>query len=72
MTEIQAIILQSVIDAGQNDIRKLTERQRQKFIDLAMMEPPLVDIDGDWIFATEDGRKALVANNSGEVKENVR
>lgn len=44
---------------NQLDIRRLSEPYRQRAIDLAMHEPPLVDIDGDFLFVTDAGRLAL-------------
>lgn len=41
------------------DIRQVSEPFRQKAIDLAMMEPALVDIEADRLFVTDAGRKAL-------------
>lgn len=46
-----------MVAAGSVDIRTISEITRQIFIDLTMMEPPLVDMDGPWIFLTEEGRK---------------
>ena len=42
------------------DLRELSEPMRQKFIDLGMHEPPLVEADGDFVSATDAGRSAIV------------
>jgi hypothetical protein len=44
---------------NQIDIRKISEPYRQTAIDLGMHEPPLVDIDGDFLFISPAGRAAL-------------
>lgn len=41
------------------DIREVGERYRQKVVDLGMMEPPLVDIQGDYLEITVAGRAEL-------------
>lgn len=58
MTQMQEMAL-GMAAANRVDIRKIAEPTRQRFIDLAMMEPPMVDMDGPWIFITEVGRVAL-------------
>lgn len=40
------------------DLRKVSEPMRQRLIDLAMMEPALVDVDADRVFITKAGRAA--------------
>jgi hypothetical protein len=40
------------------DLRGTSEAMRQRLIDLAMMEPPLVDVDADRVFLTAAGREA--------------
>lgn len=37
------------------DLREISEPMRQKIIDLAMMEPPLVSVDADKVFLTGHG-----------------
>lgn len=37
------------------DLRDISEPMRQRIIDLGMMEPPLVDVDGDCVFLTGHG-----------------
>lgn len=37
------------------DLREISEPMRQRIIDLAMMEPPLVYVDGPRIFLTGHG-----------------
>lgn len=60
LSEAQVIVLRDIAGTKNGrDIRSLCEPYRQKAIDLGMMEPPLVDINGDWLFATPAGRAAL-------------
>ena len=40
-------------------LSRINEPTRQRIIDLGMMEPPLVDADGDYVFITPAGRAAL-------------
>ena len=40
------------------DVRTVSEVYRQTAIDLAMREPPLVDIDADRMFLTAEGKAA--------------
>lgn len=47
------------------DLRQRSEAYRQRVIDMAMMEPPLLDIHGDWIFLTDAGRQALRSTSDG-------
>ena len=44
---------------GAVDLRKISEPMRQRLIDLAMEEPPLVDVDADRVFLTDAGKNAL-------------
>ena len=46
---------------GERNVRleRCSETLRQRLIDLAMKEPPLVDTDGPRVFLTEAGRRAL-------------
>jgi len=53
-------LLQYVANADV-DLRKISEPTRQRLIDMAMTEPPLVDVDADRVFLTDDGRSALAA-----------
>lgn len=41
------------------DLRHVSEPMRQRLIDLAMCEPPLVDVDADRVYLTNAGRVAL-------------
>ncbi len=41
------------------DLRRASEAMRQAIIDLAMREPPLVDINANDVFATEAGHAEL-------------
>ena len=68
LTDAHIIVLRHIAEprvdmfsgrVNQLDIRKLSEPYRQRAIDLGMMEPPLVDIDGDFLFVTAAGRAAL-------------
>lgn len=49
----------SHVGANVADLRKISEGLRQRLIDLAMMEPPLVDVDADRVSITTAGRAAL-------------
>lgn len=55
------------------DLRYISEPLRQRLIDLAMMEPPLVDVDGPRVFLTRDGeikrRELLPATPDASTKE---
>lgn len=62
LTLPQRFVLTLVAERGL-DLRKIRESTRQRAIDLAMMEPPLVDVDSDRLFITPAGRAAL---KSGE------
>lgn len=46
--------------------RQCSDEMRQNYIDMAMLEPPLVDVDGDVIFITDAGRKALTGYQVGD------
>jgi hypothetical protein len=59
LSNAQAIVLRNIIDRRWVDIRKISEPYRQNAIDLAMMEPPLIDINADQMFATDAGRSAI-------------
>jgi hypothetical protein len=70
VTEAQIIVLRHIAEPrvdmltgriNQIDIRKISEPYRQRAIDLGMMEPPLVEIDGDFLSITDAGRAALAA-----------
>jgi hypothetical protein len=37
------------------DLREISEPMRQRIIDLAMMEPPLIEVDGPRVFLTGHG-----------------
>jgi len=39
--------------------RECSDVMRQNYIDMALLDPPLVDVDGDEIRITEAGRRAL-------------
>lgn len=66
MTPAQLIALGYIADRGVDpstgrrrsvDLREISEPTRQRIIDLGMMEPPLVDVDGPWVFLTKEGRE---------------
>jgi hypothetical protein len=42
------------------DLREISEPMRQRIIDLGMMEPALVDVEGDRVFLTPAGFAELV------------
>ena len=46
------------------DLRAIGEPMRQVVIDLAMMEPPLVDVEGDSLFLTPDGFAELARSKN--------
>ena len=50
-------------------LNEISEPMREKLIDLAMMEPPLVDTDGPRVFATPAGR-ALLEDGDSEGNQN--
>lgn len=54
-------VLRHIDLVGCRDLRDVSEPLRQRMIDLAMMEPPLLDVDADRVYVTEAGRKALAA-----------
>lgn len=56
-------ILQQLAVGGELDLRHVSEPLRQRLIDLAMLEPPLVDVDADRVFITAAGR-AVIADPS--------
>lgn len=49
-------VLEHLAAVGMVDLRKIGEPMRQRLIDLAMEEPPLVDVDADRVFLTEAGK----------------
>jgi hypothetical protein len=51
-------ILRHLAENGTIDLRKISEPMRQRLIDLAMMEPPLVDVDADRVSLTQAGQDA--------------
>lgn len=51
--------LRKLLNDGPLTHCECSEEMRQNYIDLAMMEPPLCDVNGDEIFITEAGRLAL-------------
>ena len=44
---------------GGCDLRRVSEPMRQRLIDLAMMDPPVVEVEADRVTATDLGRAAL-------------
>lgn len=52
-------VLEHLADVGSVDLRKISEPMRQRLIDLAMEEPPLVDVDADQVSLTDAGRTAV-------------
>jgi hypothetical protein len=67
MTPIQKAALDFVGDVRtdratgriqRRDLREISEPMRQALIDLAMLEPPLIDVDGDRVFLTGAGQRA--------------
>jgi hypothetical protein len=75
MTPIQKAALDFVGDVRtdratgriqQHDLRDISEPMRQALIDLAMMEPALVDVDGGRVFLTVAGHAARSVALTGE------
>jgi hypothetical protein len=56
---IHWIVLSRINTAEFLDLRFVSEPLRQRLIDLAMMDPPLVDVDADQVFLTRAGRELL-------------
>lgn len=54
------------------DLRKISEPYRQKAIDLGMMEPPLVDVRGDFLIPTADGLRVVFGYPARAHKRTVR
>lgn len=65
LSPIQRIILRNVERPGGDDLREVSESYRQKLIDLAMMEPPLVEVDADQVTIASAGRMALMDGSGG-------
>jgi hypothetical protein len=57
------LVMRKIRDERQLDLRRYSEAVRQRAIDLAMREPPYVDIDADRVFLTEAGVTALDARD---------
>lgn len=51
-------ILEHLATVGTVDLRRISEPMRQRLIDLAMEEPPLVEVDADRVSLSEAGRSA--------------
>lgn len=60
-TPAALIVLRHIAERGA-DLRQVSEAFRQTAIDLAMAEPPLVDIDADRLFVTPAGEAELARN----------
>lgn len=58
------LVMKLVYAHKQIDLRRYSERVRQRAIDLAMHEPAYIDIDADRIFLTDAGKEALVARET--------
>lgn len=41
------------------DLRDISPAMRERLIDLAMQEPPLIDVDADQVFVTDAGKAVL-------------
>lgn len=61
MTErgMHVAVLRYLANVGEVDMRRISEPFRQRLIDLAMREPPLVDAAADRAFLTDAGRLAV-------------
>lgn len=64
MKPIQLAALEFVAER-RVDLREISEPMRQRIIDLAMVEPPLVEVDADQVALTEVGA-ATLANLKAE------
>lgn len=53
------LIVLAHINQHPRQISRMSEPYRQRTIDLAMMEPALVDADGDWAIATIAGNMMI-------------
>ena len=54
------LVLSKIVRTGLY-LREINEGTRQRVIDLGMLEPPLVEVDGDLVTATEAGRSTHAA-----------
>lgn len=52
-------LLRHLARVGNLDLRRVSEPTRQRLIELAMEEPPLVDVDADRVFLTAAGRSLI-------------
>jgi hypothetical protein len=62
LSNAHMIVLRDIVRRGSPackqplpDLRKISEPYRQKAIDLGMMEPPLIDVRGDFLIPTSAG-----------------
>lgn len=55
-------ILRQMAAGGPLDLRHVSEPMRQRLIDLAMLEPPLVDVDADRVSLTDAGQRLAESN----------
>ena len=53
---MHSAIMEELAGGTVMDLRKVSEPMRQRLIDLAMQEPPLVDVDADRVSITDAGR----------------
>lgn len=60
----QAMTLRLVAEATVR-LSRVTGGTRQRLIDLAMREPPLVDVDGDHVHLTEAGHSMFSSLSEG-------
>lgn len=54
-------ILEHLARVGSVDLRVISEPMRQRLIDLAMEDPPLVDVDADQVRLTDAGLSIIHA-----------
>lgn len=57
-------VLEHLAEVGCLDLRKISEPMRQRLIDLAMEEPPLVDVEADQVRLTAAGLSSIDATQS--------
>ena len=49
-------VAQTLLQVGHMDLRQVSEALRQRLIDMAMNDDPLVRVDADRVYLTEAGR----------------
>ncbi|BEV44727.1 hypothetical protein [Afipia carboxidovorans] len=65
VTLAKCMVLRKILDNGPLDLTGMGEWYRQRCIELAMEEPPLVDVDGSQVFLTKEG-EAFAARDKAD------